>query len=414
MRAPPSRVALPLAVLLLGCAAREQPAPPPTPPALQLVARVSVLNALAEGLEQPTAEQMTLLLDLGRTAFEPGVADARLAARSRQALLAEPGAARALERLLAHADPAVRSHAAFALGELRQRASVVALALRPRYEKNPTVLVWIGDALARLGNGSGLAAIADAMGHEATAQIAGTQAIDILRRAGRTVGDEPSYADLQAALRELHAHWRTHGVLPPDKEPVDDPGFTAAVAQRLLALTEFQLRPVDDTRFILARTGRAGLPLLRLAASAAEPHLRTHALEVLRELGAVAAGAVDDVLPLLHDPLTRADAVRTLGALRAEKAAPFLRPWLSHRDLELRTAVAAALGPIGDHDAEPRLLALMQDSTESMDVRVAAAFSLAILERDRPGARFLRTRLEAGDYHAPTVRELLDRAEAWR
>lgn len=195
---------------------------------------------------------------------------------------------------------------------------------------------------------------------------------------------------------------------------MDDPGFTAGVAQRLLALTEFQLRPVDDTRFILARTGRAGLPLLRLAASAAEPHLRTHALEVLRELGPAAASAVDDVLPLLHDPLTRADAVRTLGALRAVAAAPFLRPWLTHRDLELRTAVAAALGPIGDHGAEPLLRARMQDAAESMDVRVAAAFSLAILERDRPGARFLRARLEADDYHAPTVRELLDRAEAWR
>lgn len=401
-------------LLIGGCAAREQPPPLPTPPALKLVPRLPELKALAASIPLPPAEQMTQLLDLGRTAFEPGAADARLAAQSRQALLAEPGAAHALEQLLVHDDAAVRSQAAFALGELGAPASVIALALRMKYEKDPVVLVWIGDALARLRNGCGLPAITDAMGHDATAQLAGTQAIAISSRAGRPVAEQPSYAELQVALRDLHAQWLARGVLPPDSEPVTDPGLTARVAQRLVLLTEFQLRPVDDTRFILARTGRAGLPLLRLVVTAAEPHLRAHALEVLRELGPAASSAIDDVLPLLHDPLTRADAVRTLGALRADAAAAFLRPWLTHPDLELRTAVAAALGPIGDHGAEPLLHACMQDAAESMDVRVAAAFSLAILERDRPGARFLRARLEANDYHAPTVHELLERAEAWR
>jgi hypothetical protein len=56
----------------------------------------------------------------------------------------------------------------------------------------------------------------------------------------------------------------------------------------------------------------------------------------------------------------------------------------------------------------------MDDTAESMDVRVQAAFSIALFERERPGMRFLRERLQARDYHEPTVRELIDRAEAWR
>jgi hypothetical protein len=69
---------------------------------------------------------------------------------------------------------------------------------------------------------------------------------------------------------------------------------------------------------------------------------------------------------------------------------------------------------MGDRGSEPQLRALLDDPKEAMDVRVQAAFSIALFERDRPGVRFLRERLQAKDYHEPTVRELLDRAESWR
>ncbi len=388
---------------------RTPEAPLPPPPALAPL--VPDLRARAAMATPPESARLAQLVDLGLTAFRPDLVDARLAARSRAALLGEPDSLRALEQLLLHEHATVRSHAAFALGELASPASQFALVLRLKYERDPQVLVWIADALTRLGNGSGLLALADALSDAAVAQSAGTQAMDVLRRAGRTVAEQPTWADLQNGLRELHAHWRTHGLLPPATAPIDDVAFGARVAERLLLLTGFQLRPVDDTRFILARCGQAALPHLRRAIGASEPFLRTHALEVLRDLGPMAASAGAAVLSLLHDPLTRADAVRTLGAIGARDAIPFVRPLLAHADLELRTAAAGALGPLGDHAAEPALLALVRDAQAPMDVRVAAAFSLAVLAKDNPGVAFLRTRLEAGDYHAPTLRELLDRVE---
>lgn len=389
---------------------------PPAPPPLALQPRLPELQRLAAtGPAEPAADRLEQLLDLGRTAFEPGAADPRLAARSRAALLAEPDALWALEQLLLHEHSLVRSQAAFALGELGQRAGALPLSLRLKYERDPEALVWVADALAALGNGSGLHLLVWAMDQAATAEAAGRQAVVILTRAGRPPAAQPAYADLQAAVADLQHDWHRTGLLPPDAaEPAADPPITARIARRLLVLPEFQLRPVDDTRFILSRTGRLGVPLLRLAITASEPYLRSHALEVLRDLGPCAADAAPDVLPLLGDPLCRADAVRALGAMRARSAAPLLRAWLRHPEVELRAAAAGALGPIGDRQAEPRLQALMADATEAMDVRVQAAFSLALFELDRPARRFLQQRLRAGDYHAPTLRELVDRVEAWR
>jgi hypothetical protein len=47
-------------------------------------------------------------------------------------------------------------------------------------------------------------------------------------------------------------------------------------------------------------------------------------------------------------------------------------------------------------------------------VRIRAAFSIALFERDRPGLRFLRERLQQKDHQESIVRELIDRAEGWR
>ncbi len=403
-------------LLLLGCgdASGREPRPPEPPP-LRLQPTLPSLQEIAAEAPPPPAERLAQLLDLGRTAFEEH-GDARLAARCRASLLAEPDAGWALEQLLLHDVPAVRSQAAFALAESNARTAVIALALRPKYERDPLVLVWIADALATLGSGAGLELLAAAMDQEATAQQAGAQAIAILRRAGHEVAETPTWQDLQAGLRRLDDHWRQHGELPgvPPPDAATAAVLQARVAQRLLVLPEFQLRPVDDTRFSLARCGTLAVPLLRRCLSAEEPYLRSHALEVVGELGPAAGTAAPELLPLLRDPLSRVDAARALARIGAAAAAPLLRPWLASPEIELRAAAAGALGLLGDRAAEPRLLAMMRDPAEAMDVRVMAAFSLAVFERAPPGIGFLRERLAAEDYHAPTVRELLDRAAAGR
>ncbi|MCA8967269.1 MAG: HEAT repeat domain-containing protein, partial [Planctomycetes bacterium] len=94
--------------------------------------------------------------------------------------------------------------------------------------------------------------------------------------------------------------------------------------------------------------------------------------------------------------------------------APLVRERLHHPDFEVRCAAAGALGPIGDRDAIPELQRLMNDAATPMDLRVQAAFSLAVFELQRPGYRFLQQHLQAGDYHEPTLRELIDAVDRWR
>jgi HEAT repeat protein len=135
---------------------------------------------------------------------------------------------------------------------------------------------------------------------------------------------------------------------------------------------------------------------------------------VVRGLGRAAAPLEGQVLPLLADPLVRGEAARALGELGARPALPHLLQWLQSPDAELRTAAAMALGPLGDRSAVPPLQQRLDDAKEAMDVRVAAAFSLALFENDRPARRFLLERKQKVDYHAPTIDELLDRVERGR
>jgi HEAT repeat protein len=404
--------------LLAACGPRESAAGTvPTLPPLQLSPVVPELQQLsAAGPAAPERLRLDRLLDLARTAFDPD-GDARLAARSRQSLLEESDGFWALEELLACEQPQIRARAAAALGEAGRQASLVPLLLRLKDEKNPVVRTWLAAALAQLGSGGGLADLVAAMNVAETAQDAGVQAIAILTRAGRDPGEQPSYAALQQGLGELERSWLDRGLLAPTAaDPVSDPLTTARLCTRLLLLTGFDLRPVDATRYVLGRCGRLGVPLLRKTALAEDRYLREHSLQIIKQLGTAAADLAVPLLPLLGDAErgSRVEAAATLAALRAGAAAPFLRGWLRDPDVELRTAAAEALGPIGDQAAEPLLRARMDDASEAMDVRIRAAFSIALFERDRPGLRFLRERLQQKDHQESIVRELIDRAEGWR
>jgi HEAT repeat protein len=404
-------------VALAACSHGESDAATVALPKLQLSPVVPELEQLRDGgPARPEQRVMDQLLDLGRSAFAPD-ADARLGPRCRRSLMGEPDAPWALEELLADAQPIVRARAAAALGELGRQPSIVPMLRRLKDEKDPMVRTWLAAGLAQLGCGGGFADLVVAMNQADTAQDAGTQAIAILKRAGREPGEQPTWQSLQDGLIALEREWLDRGLLPPaTADPVADALLTARVCDRLLLLKGFDLRPVDETKYILGRAGRVGLPLLRRAVLAEDLFLRTHALQILKQLGRAATDLAPLVLPLLGDADRgcRIAAAEALAAMRCAAAAPFVRAWLADADNELRTAAAACLGPMGDRAAEPLLRARMADAAESMDVRVQAAFSIALFERERPGIHFLRERLAAGDYHEPTVRELIDRAEAWR
>lgn len=401
-----------LAVALVSACADDEPKLPP----LELSPKLPELQRAAAAVPAPPADaEQRQLRDLVETAFVPGLADERLAASARENLLESPHARWALEQALEHAEPSVRNFAAFELGKLGQWAALPVLVKRLKYELEPEPLAWVADALDMLGNRAGFDKLIELIQGGTHAEIAGQRAIAILQRAHvLDPSESPSWDRLLEELRQLLRRWRSDGAPQTQTEPLpqDLAELDARIAERLVLLEGFQLRPVDDSRFILARLGRLAVPHLVTALHASEPFLRNHALEVLLQLGPVARNlARNPTLALLQDPLARANAVAALGAMQISDAFPFVAPLLASPDPELRVATAAALGPLGNEAAIPLLEQKMLAADESMDVRVRAAFSLAVFELDRPGLAFLRERRRIGDYHQPTIDELLIRID---
>lgn len=373
--------------------------------------KLSVLRELAAMVTEPSSLRKEELGELFDTAYVLGVG-ARLAMQAERLLAAAKDRTWVLEQALEHERPQVRAKAAFELGRCGQPAAILPLLKRVKYEADPMVRVWLAVALATLGNHSALTVLILAMDDEFTAVDAGVQAMAICEANGQQLGAEPSYEELQLALGVLRDRWQSTGrVLGKE---VSDAEVNARIAVMLVQLEGFQLRPVDDARFVLSRAGSLGLPLLSMALQAKEVYLRVHALEIVGDLGVAADSLADQVRPLLDDPLSRTFAVRAVGEMQFKKVLPRLLSMSFSADLELRTAVALGLGPLGDRRAMPRLEELFADNTEAMDVRVAAAFSLALFEAERPAYKFLLERRAQGDFHPPTIEELIQRVDSLR
>ena len=117
------------------------------------------------------------------------------------------------------------------------------------------------------------------------------------------------------------------------------------------------------------------------------------------------------LLALLADQLLAPAAIRALGAVRATDSIAHVRPRLDDRSLEVRCAAAGTLGLLGDRDSIPRLRALWQDPQQPADLRVEAAFSLAVFELERPALDYLRRLRADGGYHGPMLDRLLERLD---
>ncbi|MFH0946901.1 MAG: HEAT repeat domain-containing protein [Planctomycetota bacterium] len=396
-----------LLVLLNGCGRPGAPEPTQAPP--KLVPCQTWLEELAaSGPAPPGEERRAELQDLMLTGFATDLG-ARLSERALQRLLQEKEAYWILEEGLLHDDAAVREQAAVELGRLGHRASILPLLARLKYELDPDAKIEVATALARLGNDAGLPDLLQLMNAGPTAEHAGLNAIELCDLASVELSEEPSYQDLGKELQTLSDRWVETGISSFLPEEAPDPEVQARVAAHLMVLGGAPLRPVDDARFALSRSGQMALPLLRRTVLASELYLRSHSLEIIRTLGKAARSLGPTIMPLLSDPLSRGEAARTLGALGITEAAPRVIAMLSEPDPEIRTAAAASLGPLGARESIPALRERMLDEQESMDVRVMAAFSLALFELDRPARDFLLERKRQQDYHGPTLDELLDR-----
>lgn len=183
----------------------------------------------------------------------------------------------------------------------------------------------------------------------------------------------------------------------------------------------FQLRGVDDARFVLARLGPWAARELALALGDRDAYVRLHTAQVLERMGADGAPAVDALEAALSDrdhgvAGQAAEALTVVAAASGkapliERAEAALLQRLDDRPpYEVRVALARALSKLPGGGPTERLRQLFDDAPGS-DMRLAAAEGLLKSEADRPAAlTWLSDELEArvGD---PAGAEAL--LEAW-
>jgi len=375
-------------------AAPDEPdAPPPDEAELAEEVRglvgflVSAQGALREAaledvrsLGEAAVAPLALLLD-----------DARLPSQERQAaaeLLGALEGERAASQLLARvedaAEPWLRSHCAWRLGASGQDWVVPRLVLRLRdnYETDHETWLWIADALFRLGNFAGLAGVRY-MAANGPGEALRARALARLEELGAEYGLD----DL--ALQRL---WDEGGTSADGRFPPPGPQsarYRLEVWRWIGRLDEFQLRGVDDARFILSRLGSGAVHALAEALHDASPYVRVHAAQCLERMGPRAAGAAPELVRALDRPDLAPQAAAALGAIGFPAAEGELgRRTEPPHPYELRLAAARALGRTGLASSRTFLRPLL-DAAEPDELRQAAAAGLVYCGAPEEGVPLL-------------------------
>lgn len=280
------------------------------------------------------------------------------------------GTPRALEALAAGLAGAreseVRARCAHRLGQAGDDRGVPRLLQRLKHEEDLDVVLAIVDALARHGHLAGVEALvvvwSRAQGE--TRALAATRLDEIAREHG--CGD----------VDTLRARWR-EGRLPARARP--SPALVLEGWRWIARLAEWQLRGVDDARYVLVGLEDWIVPLLAAALRDENVYVRVHAAQCLERRGARAAAAVAELEAALAEPRVAPTAASALAALGAAPAAPALeRAAGTSTDPELRVAATRALGTLGLPRSLPVLERVFAEA-RSPDLRQAAAEALLVL-----------------------------------
>jgi len=281
-----------------------------------------------------------------------------------------PHAAAALVEVVLHGDPAwVRAHAAWRLGETTQDWVVPELFLRLKYENDHDTVVWLAKTLAHFGNYSGMRALS----------VVANEASDVTLRASAAARmAEVVEASGFESVEELWSAW----IAGADAEafrPARSPRFDLEIWRRLERLSEFQLRGVDDSRYVFEGLGFHTAELLAEALHDEDVYVRVHCAQGLQRMGPRGAPAGPTLIEALGETELAPHAATALGAIGFEPAVPVLAQCLEMRSRpDLRLAAARALrGFSGDAAVEPLRQLLAADQSE--ELRQAAAESLAHL-----------------------------------
>lgn len=299
----------------------------------------------------------------------------------------------------------VRAHAAWRLSSTSADWLVPRLLLRLKYEEDAETVIWIADALAAHGNYDGLAGLW---------RLSREAATEALRASARERLDAIA---ARAGLTSAEENWQLWNQGDPEgrlAQPAPSPRLVLAVWERIDQLSgeHFQLRGVDDARFVLARMGDWVTGPLCEALHDEDVYVRVHAAQCLERMGPRASAAGPTLLQALADPSLAPQAAASLGGIRYPDAQPTLvalleEPTTSH---ELRVACAAALGPLGLAASIAPLERMVTDASEPADLRLAAAGALVDLGAGERGADYLLEVLADPDGDRPGAEV---RLEAW-
>jgi HEAT repeat protein len=350
-----------------------------------------------------------------------GAAEKAAAARLTAAIATPAAAELLINQLELNTMPSVRATCAWKLGDMGFDFVIPALIKRLKYEKDSSVTPWLGSSLAKLGNFSGVAYMITVAAWGGP----GSQAAGELYRVVDAAGFEAAGALIEA--------WNTgdpQGLIPSQER---SERYQLEVWQLVKDLTDFQLRGVDDSRFILSKLGKDAVPLLTEALFDENSYVRFHVAQALGRMGprarnsgatlvlgledkllapyaAEALGSIDypaamkallDATGSSHDPGLRLAAVRGLTSLADSAATPRLRELVLEEDFpELAQSAAEGLLFCGQGDVfATQVLAFAQAASET---GLDADTSLNAL------AFWVRARAEAGETLAVQARDAYD------
>lgn len=333
----------------------------------------------AVALEDALAVGDACVPELAALARDGGAAGAAGAEREAAVeLLGALDTVRAAEELLllleTAEEPWLRAHAAWRLDGTTQDWTLPRLVLRMKYETDHETVVWLSRTLATLGNFTGLGVL----------HVVATTSPDELQRSSalarmQEIAAAAGFEDPD----ELRRAWEEGGEEALFRPP-RSPRLELEVFRWIAGFDEFQLRGVDDGRFLLARLGPRAAEWMGEALRDKSRYVRVHTAQSLQRMGRRARPAAPALVELLADPEAGPQAAEAFGAMAFAPAEAALAARLSpEHEPELRLACARALGVLAGvpegRGLEPRTLdslrALLAPE-ESAELREAARASL--------------------------------------
>ncbi|MEO0649294.1 MAG: HEAT repeat domain-containing protein [Planctomycetota bacterium] len=307
----------------------------------------------------------------------------RLAAVDALAALASEPALEVLFRVQRDATdaPYLRARSAWRIGELGLEETVPQLTLRLKYEIDPEAILWLTWALARLGSLAGYAGV-----------------VEMLESWDLTEAQRATIAAHAAELEEPYGVGTPHELLalwnaPPSEVHWAERGqaYDRAVLLWIERLEEYDLRVIDEARFLLPRLDQRGADLLAETLRDEGLYRRIHAAQCLGRMDGRALHRLDDVLAACHRPDTAERALEALAGIGGERARQAIEDRLApHRPAELRITAAYALGDLGDREAIPALEGAWPTPGERGARELEQALAVALAELGQEAAMLPR------------------------